>query len=122
MSSHKIYWVCLFLFFSLLLAEARDSDTTATKEDLQWMKQVLNTTQDDIKQNYYDPRFHGLPLNARFQEALEKIQSAPNRNYAVADIAGAVSALNDSHTFFVPPPRPYVHDYGWRMQAEGESG
>jgi len=121
MTSRKIHWLCLFLFFSLLLADAHDSETNVTKDDLRWMKQVLNTARDDIKKNYYDPRFHGLDLDARFQEALQKIRSAPNRNYAVADIAGAVSALNDSHTIFIPPPRPYIHEYGWRMQAEGES-
>jgi len=121
MTFGKVHWVCLFLLFSLLLPEAQDSVTKLTKDDLRWMKQVLNTTRDDIKKNYYDPGFHRLNLDARFQEALEKIQSAPNRNYAVADIAGAVSALNDSHTVFVPAPRPYVHEYGWRMQAEGES-
>ena len=80
MTSSKIHWVCLFIFFSLLLAEAQDSQTKVTKEDLRWMKQVLNTTREDIKKNYYDPRFHGLDLDARFQEALQKIQSAPNRN------------------------------------------
>ena len=85
------------------------------------MKVVLTTTRDDIKKNYYDPHYHGLDIDSRFQLALEKMQSATTRNYAVADIAGAVSALNDSHTIFLPPPRPYVHESGWRMQAEGDS-
>jgi hypothetical protein len=85
------------------------------------IKDVLNTTRDDIKKNYYDTQFHRLDIDSRFQVALEKIQSASTPNYAISDIAGAVTALNDSHTIFLPPPRPYVHEYGWRMQAEGDS-
>jgi C-terminal processing protease CtpA/Prc len=28
--------------------------------------------------------------------------------------------LNDSHTFFLPPPRPYKHDYGWLIRTIGQ--
>jgi C-terminal processing protease CtpA/Prc len=115
---------CL-LFFMLVLsclrAGSQASEEKISKQDLSWLSNVLITTRDDIKRSYYDPHYHGLDVDARFQLALEKIRSASTRNYAIADIAGAVSALNDSHTAFVPPPRPYVHEYGWRMQAEGES-
>ncbi|HZR57390.1 MAG TPA: S41 family peptidase [Terriglobales bacterium] len=92
-----------------------------TKADLSWLKSVLSDTRDDIKKYYYDVHYHGVDVDSRFQQALEKVQSASTRNYAIADIAGAVSALGDSHTIFIPPPRPYVHEYGWRMQAEGDS-
>jgi carboxyl-terminal processing protease len=37
------------------------------------------------------------------------------------DIEGALAALEDSHTRLIPPVRPYVVDYGWVMQAIGES-
>ena len=96
-------------------------ETPISKQDRDWLKQALHTVRDDIKKNYYDSTFHGLDVDRRFQEAEAKIDNATNLNYGIADIAGAVSALNDSHTAFLPPARPYLHDYGWRMQAEGDS-
>jgi len=82
---------------------------------------ILQAVRSDIKKNYYSTTFNGLDIDQRFKQAEEKINSAGSMNYALADIAGAVGALNDSHTFFLPPPRPYVHDYGLRMQAIGDS-
>ena len=35
-------------------------------------------------------------------------------------IAQALIDLKDSHTFFMPPPRPSETDYGWQMQMVGE--
>jgi len=51
----------------------------------------------------------------------EKIRAENSLNHALSDIAGAMAALRDSHTFFVPPPRPYKHSYGWHMMAVGDS-
>jgi len=109
--------IILCCSYSALPQEQRNLN----KADLNWLRRVLRTVQGDIRKSYYDEKFHGLDLDARFDEAEQKIEAATGLNYAIADIAGAVSALNDSHTIFVPPPRPYVHDYGWRMQAEGDS-
>ncbi len=100
---------------------AQTPDPALSKADRDWLKQVLRTVHDEIKKNYYDPTFHGFDIDRRFQEAEAKIETAPNLNYGMADIAGAVTALNDSHTNFLPPGRPFTHDYGWRMQAEGDS-
>jgi C-terminal processing protease CtpA/Prc len=91
------------------------------KLDRIWLKQVLRTVKDDIRKYYYDPSFHGLDLDRRFEEAERKLETAPNLNYAMADIAAAVTALNDSHTILLPPGRPYTHEYGWRMLAVGDS-
>jgi C-terminal processing protease CtpA/Prc len=110
----------IILLLVLLPAPAQTPEQKLAKADFPWLKSVLNITRDDIKKNYYDVHYHGLNVDSRFQQALEKMQSAASLNYAVADIAGAVSALNDSHTIFIPPGRPYVHEYGWRMQAEGD--
>jgi carboxyl-terminal processing protease len=111
----------LVLICAAPYAAAQTLDTPLSKRDREWLKHVLWTVRDDIRKNYYDPAFNGLDLDRRFQEAERKLDAAPNRNYAMADIAGAVSALNDSHAYFLPPSRPYTHDYGWRMQAEGDS-
>ena len=97
-------------------------DEPLSREDRSKAKQMLRDIQADIKEHYFDKKFQGLDLDARFKTAEQKIETASSMNYALADIAGAVDALNDSHTFFIPPPRPYKHSYGWEMQAIGSSG
>jgi C-terminal processing protease CtpA/Prc len=96
-------------------------DESLRGEDRGIAKDMLHTVHDDIKKNYYDKTYKGLDIDARFKVAEKKIETAPSMNQALADIAGAVDALGDSHTFFIPPPRPYKHSYGWEMQPIGDS-
>jgi C-terminal processing protease CtpA/Prc len=96
-------------------------DQPLSGEDRGMAKEMLHTVRDDIKKNYYDKKYKGLDIDARFKAAEKKIETAPTMNQALADIAGAVDALGDSHTFFIPPPRPYKHSYGWEMQPIGDS-
>jgi carboxyl-terminal processing protease len=81
---------------------------------------MLRMIAEDVKKHYYDPKFHGLDWDARVQEAKQRIENSPSLNGAFSHIAGALDALNDSHTFFVPPSRPYKHDYGFQMQMIGD--
>lgn len=83
--------------------------------------EMLKLVETDIKGNYYDPTFHGLDLEGRFEQARREITAAKSQDEAFLDIAGAVAALNDSHTRFIPPARPYGVDYGWNMQAIGDA-
>jgi C-terminal processing protease CtpA/Prc len=82
---------------------------------------MLDKIEADIKQYYYDPKMHGLDLDNRFNEARRKIAGAKSQDEALLSIAAAVAALNDSHTRFRPPVRPYGVEYGWLMQAIGDS-
>jgi len=84
-------------------------------------QEMLDTIQADIKKNYYDPTMKGLDLDKRFEQARQKIAVAKSQDEALLDIAAAVEALKDSHTHFRPPVRPYGVDYGWLMQAVGDS-
>jgi len=111
--------ILVFLCATLSFAQAPESPIT--NQDREWLLRILHTVRDDVRKNYYDPAYHGLDLDHRFLVAETKLGNAANLNYAMADIAGAVSALNDSHTYFLPPSRPWIHDYGWRMQAEGDT-
>lgn len=83
-------------------------------------REMLDLVEADIKENYYDPSFHGLNLDKRFEEARRRIAAAQSEDEAFLSIASAVAALNDSHTRFRPPTRPYSVDYGWATPAIGE--
>ena len=81
---------------------------------------MLNVVKSDLKNNYYDPNFHGMDLDARFKTAEEKIKQAASLGQAFGIIAQVLTDLNDSHTIFVPPRRPETITYGWQMQMIGD--
>jgi C-terminal processing protease CtpA/Prc len=74
----------------------------------------------DVKKHYYDPTFHGISWDARIGETKEKIAAADSMNRALSVMAAALDALNDSHTFLLPPSHVDRYDYGWQAQVIGE--
>ena len=85
------------------------------------MEDMLKNVSDDIQKHYYDKTFHGLDWNAVVRETKDKISKENSLNMSMAHIAAALVALNDSHTFLLPPPRPFKHDYGFRMLMVGDA-
>jgi C-terminal processing protease CtpA/Prc len=77
---------------------------------------ILRDAYDNVKKHYYDPKFHGVDIDARFHQYDQKITDAASLSQSFGVIAGFLDGLNDSHTFFNPPSRPYRVDYGYRMQ------
>jgi C-terminal processing protease CtpA/Prc len=81
---------------------------------------MLNEVRQDLQKNYYDPKFQDFDVQARFKEADERIKKATSLNQALGTVAWALEGLHDSHTFFIPPPRPYKVDYGWQAEMIGD--
>ena len=84
-------------------------------------RQILDQIETDIKEHYYDPKLHGVNIEKVFGEARKRIAEADTQDKALLEIAGAVASLNDSHTRFNPPARPYGVDYGWAAEAIGDT-
>jgi C-terminal processing protease CtpA/Prc len=74
-----------------------------------------------LKKNYYDPNFKGVDIEARFQQADEKIRAATTPGQARSAVAWALAGLDDSHTFFSPPRSTASYDYGWEMDMIGDA-
>src|ERR1700740_1912487 len=83
------------------------------------VQEMPDQIEKDIKLHYYDPQ--RFDLDSTFERARKKIASATSQNEALLYVAGAVASLNDSHTRFIPPEEPYDVDYGWVVQAVGDS-
>ncbi len=81
---------------------------------------ILDHVADDVAKHYYDPKLHGIDWGAKFRETKKKIEDATSSNLAFANIAAMLDGLDDSHTYFIPPPRSFMLDYGWRIQTIGE--
>ncbi|MGD0345567.1 MAG: S41 family peptidase [Terracidiphilus sp.] len=73
-----------------------------------------------IQDNYYDPELHGVDLKARKKAALDRLDSAHSLSDVYGIVAWMLEPLNDSHTFFIPPLRPYAVENGWRFGFVGD--
>lgn len=83
-------------------------------------RQMLRTAANAIKNEYYDPAFHGIDLQKHFKIAEARIESATSQSAAWAVIAQALVEFDDSHTFFMPPENPSIVEYGWQMGMVGD--
>jgi carboxyl-terminal processing protease len=90
--------------------------TTFDRDRAQAMLQVIA---GEVRKHYYDPKMHGLDWDAKVAETKQKIDKSPSLNMALSNIAALLDALNDSHTFFLPPQHAYWHDYGLQYQMIG---
>ena len=82
---------------------------------------MLSDVHAALKKNYYDPAFHGVDVDARYKVYEERIKKADTLGDAYRVVAAYLSGLDDSHTFFEPPRRSYIADYGYRMQIIGDA-
>ncbi|HTA47218.1 MAG TPA: S41 family peptidase [Bryobacteraceae bacterium] len=83
-------------------------------------RQMLRDAHDELKKHYYDTKYHGLDLEARYKEYDASIARAASLAQAYGIVATFLDGFNDSHTFFRPPQRPARIDYGFRIQMFGQ--
>jgi len=81
---------------------------------------MLRDIKNEVRRSYYDPKFHGIDLDARFAAADKKIDEATSNGQVFGIIAQTLLDFEDSHLFFMPPPRVGRVEYGWRYQAIGD--
>jgi C-terminal processing protease CtpA/Prc len=110
----------LVLLLFLTFAQAQQPEKNIGDNRRYGLK-MLKDIKTAIKEHYYDPTFHGVDLDARFQLAAQNVGQATSGGQVFGIIAQAVLDLNDSHTMFIPPMRGEVAVYGWRMQLVGDA-
>lgn len=81
---------------------------------------MLAAIKQSIQNNYYDPTFHGIDVNARFKQAEQQLDEATTFSMANAVIAQTLLEFGDSHLYFAPPERPSSYEYGWIMRIVGD--
>ena len=118
----RIGSVLALLTFGML--QALLSQTPSQKinaNDRERARVMLADMRDAVKKNYYDPTFHGIDLEARYQTYRERVDKAETLADSYRVIAAFLAGLDDSHTFFIPPRRTYRSEYGYRMRIIGEA-
>ena len=83
-------------------------------------KSMLSYIKNSIKEDYYDPNFHGINLDERFKAAFNRLDEVNTAGEAMGVIAQVLFDFNDSHMFFYPPQTNVGVEYGWRMQMYGD--
>lgn len=108
----------LLIALCLPLADASAQQKAGRLEIGQW-RDVLKNLKSALKDNYYDPSFRGIDLDARFELAHDKMKSAKSLSELTGIAAQVLLDLEDSHTLLIPPYNFSYVDYGWRMQVVG---
>jgi C-terminal processing protease CtpA/Prc len=102
------------------IAIAQPQPPVAPKRDREKGQDMLKAIKDDIKKNYFDEKFRGIDIEARFKIAHDKIETAASNGQIFGIIAQAVIEFEDSRTRFVPPSRSNRTEYGWKMKIVGD--
>jgi C-terminal processing protease CtpA/Prc len=114
--------IALFLAVNVVLAAPRLAlaQQKADPTKIERARGMLRDARDLVKKYYYDPKYHGIDLDARYQQYDDRIAAVPSFNEGLRLVAGFLEGLKDSHTYVIPPDRPYRFDYGFRMQLFGD--
>jgi C-terminal processing protease CtpA/Prc len=115
----------LFVLLVAALAGRQAAAATAppremSRFDLEQGRMILGVVRNDLEDYYYDTAYHGVDLERMFGLAEERIARARSHGEIYAAIAAAVLALDDSHTYFVPPGWAAKIEHGWFTQMVGD--
>jgi C-terminal processing protease CtpA/Prc len=109
-----------FLCLTFSTGSQERQQTKISKYERDELLQMLSAISNDVKKHYYDPKLHGIDWDTSVKTFEQRIDSAASLNQGLSEVAAALDPLKDSHTFFLPPPRPYKHSYGWRAAMIGQ--
>jgi C-terminal peptidase prc len=104
----------VLIFFSLILFSVN-----LTAQDLNYERvlhqNILKNIKSDIKEKYYDEKFHGVDIEENFKKTSELISKAASSQEMTDMIARFCLLFNDSHLYFLPPPKTVTVDYEWEL-------
>lgn len=113
--------VCVFAFSTSAQQAGEERESLMDSRSRERTLVMLRQAQEHVRKYYFDPTFKGRDLDAQFKAYDAKIRTARTLNEGLALVAAFLDELDDSHTFFVPPARPYDFDYGYALQAYGSA-
>jgi len=121
LSCLRIALACtLCYWFAFAQQDQSTSQQKISKEDRERAQSMFSNIASDVKKHYYDPKYHGLDWDATVGNTKQSIDNSASLNRAFSAIAAGLDKLNDSHTFFLTPARPYTHDFGWQIELFGD--
>ena len=119
-SNHKLSLLLAVLVSLTCLGTSQTASAQTISFQRDRAREILKTLKKDILENYYDPKYHGIDVEAVFKEADELLKKAETHGQMYGIIARAMLQFNDSHMFFLPPSRVARLEHGWTMEAVGD--
>lgn len=115
--------VSVVLGLASLRSSAAEKKTTEAINSVQRGQalDMLKETTDTVRKQYYDATYHGVNLDTQYSQAEQRVRQAATFNEAFGAIAAMLDSLNDSHTFFLPPTRPYIAQDEWEATFIGDN-
>lgn len=83
------------------------------------MEDILKIVSADVQKDFYDPQLKRLDWPALTEQARQQIQASNNMGKMILAIVSLLDKLEDSHTYFVPPPLTELADFGFKARAYG---
>jgi C-terminal processing protease CtpA/Prc len=81
---------------------------------------MLGAIKSEVGRRYYAPDFRGKDFAGAFERAERRLAQVSSEGQANAILAQALLELDDSHTFYVPPPAPHEIAYGFELRTVGD--
>src|SRR5688572_8917389 len=110
----------LLTLFTILLLIPTAFGQAMDRIERDRMKEMLTNIKNAVKKNYYDPKYHGIDLEERFQKAEKRLDEVTSTGQAFAVIAQTLIDFNDSHLYFLPPATTVEVQYGFAVSMIGD--
>jgi hypothetical protein len=104
----------------LIMTTCAGQQSTLSNFDRGRMEIMLDEVHSEIAKHYYDEKFHGLDVDARYEQYKKRIQEVQTLPEGIRVIAAYLAGLKDSHTFLEPPRFVNRVDYGYLLQMVGD--
>src|SRR5713226_1076590 len=113
--------VCFCLLINAAIAQNNDDPGNSNAKAVRKLGiEMLREIKAILKEDYYDPNFHGVNLDERFKAAEQRVSALETYPQVYRAVAQVVVEFNDSHTNFYPPRMTKTADYGFSWQMIGD--
>lgn len=121
--------LCGLLLISALLipahsqfahAQIATSGPSSPKRIREYGLHLLGEMKGRLKEFYFDPKYRGIDLDARFKAAEARIKTLDYNWQVYRVLAQILLDFNDSHTRLSLPPRMDNFEYGFGLQMIGD--
>jgi len=109
------------MLMSLLAGATAAFAAQSDRRDIEGARDMLQQIKLKIREEHFNAAFGGADYDKAFAEADQRIAAAKSTSEALAHVAQTVLNFGDSHTYFVPPMRPYRVRYGWQLHSVGQA-
>ena len=83
------------------------------------IEDILKIVAADVQKVFFDPHLKGLDWPALTEQAREQIRASNNTGKMFLAIVSLLDKLEDSHTYFIPPPMTEQADFGFKARPYG---